>query len=528
MKDDLAKLLDFIDTSGLSRRSFLTRSAAFGATAALGASVLSGKAYAQEPKKGGILKMGLGGGETTDPIDPGLADGPMAFAVGRQWGDAIVNVTADGQIEPRLAESFASNADGTEWTFTIRQGVKFHDGTDMTVDDVVATFKRHSDENSKSGAFGIMQGISEITADGQNVVLKLASGNADLPYLLSDYHLIVQPKGGVDDPNAGIGTGAYKIVSAEPGVRYVFEKNANDWDTTRGHYDGVEMIIINDNTARNSALQAGQVHMINRVDPKVAKLMGQAPGVKVMNVSGRGHYVFIMHVDKAPFDNKDLRLALKYSINRQELVDKILDGFGGIGNDIPINAAYPLFDETLEQRPFDLAKAAEHYKASGHDGSPIELLVADTAFPGAVDAATLWQASANEAGIPLTLKKVPDDGYWSDVWNVQPFCASYWGGRPVQDQMYSTAYISTADWNDTKFKNTDFDALVIQARAETDAAKRKVLYGQIARILHEEGGVIVPMFNDFIDAHSEAIAGWANDPNFEMMGGWASQRTWLA
>lgn len=528
MKDDLAKLLDFIDAGGLSRRSFLTRSAAFGATAVIGASVLAGQAQAQEPKKGGILKMGMGGGETTDSLDPGVSDSPVPFAVNRQWGDTIVNVAADGSLQPRLAESFASNPEGTEWTFTIRQGVKFHDGSDMTVEDVVATFKRHSDENSKSGALGIMQGISEISADGQNVVMKLATGNADLPYLLSDYHLIIQPKGGVDNPAAGIGTGAYKIASAEPGVRYVFEKNAEDWDMTRGHYDGVEMIVINDATARNSALQSGQVHMINRIDPKVAKLLGGAPGVNVANVSGRGHYVFVMHVDTAPFDNKHLRLALKYSINRQEMVDKILDGFGGIGNDIPINAAYPLFDETLEQRPFDLAKAAEHYKASGHDGSPIELLVADGAFPGAVDAASLWQASANAAGIPLTVKKVPDDGYWSDVWNVKPFVASYWGGRPVQDQMYSTAYLSTADWNDTRFKNAEFDALILQARAETDQAKRKELYGQIARILWDEGGVIVPMFNDFIDAYSDAVAGWVEDPNYEMMSGWASQRTWMA
>jgi peptide/nickel transport system substrate-binding protein len=528
MKDDLAKLIDFIDASGLSRRSFLTRSAAFGAAAAIGTTALSGKAHAQEPKKGGTLKIGLGGGETTDSLDPGVSDSPVPFGVNRQWGDTIVNVAADGQLQPRLAESFSSNPEGTEWTFAIRQGVKFHDGTDMTVDDVVATFKRHSDENSKSGALGIMQGISEISADGQNVVMKLATGNADLPYLLSDYHLIIQPKGGVDNPAAGIGTGAYKVVSAEPGVRYVFEKNAADWDADRGHYDGVEIIVINDSTARNSALQAGQVHMINRIDPKVAKLLGKAPGIKVANISGRGHYVFIMHCDTAPFDNNDLRLALKYSINRQEMVDKILDGFGGIGNDIPINAAYPLFDETLEQRPFDPAKAAEHYKASGHDGSPIELLVSDGAFPGAVDAASLWQASANAAGIPLTVKKVPDDGYWSDVWNVKPFCTSYWGGRPVQDQMYSTAYISTADWNDTRFKNAEFDALILQARAETDLVKRKELYSKIAHILWNEGGVIVPMFSDFIDAYSDVVAGWAEDPNYEMMGGFAAQRTWMA
>ena len=420
------------------------------------------------------------------------------------------------------------NADGTVWTLTIRKGVKFHDGTEMTADDVAATFKRHSDENSKSGALGVMKGITDIKVDGDKVVLTLGGPTADLPFLLADYHLIVQPKGGVDNPNAAIGTGPYKVTTEEAGVRYVFEKNADDWDTTRGHYDGVEIIVINDNTARNSALQSGQVHMINRVDPKVAKLLSKAPGVVVTHLAGRGHYVFIMHCDTAPFDNNDLRLALKYSINRQEMVDKVLDGFGSIGNDIPINAAYPLFDETLEQRPYDPAKAAEHYKASGHDGSPIELLVADGAFPGAVDAATLWQASANAAGIPLAVKKVPDDGYWSDVWNVKPFCASYWGGRPVQDQMYSTAYESSAEWNDTRFKNKEFDELLVAARGETDQTKRKEMYSKMAHLLWGEGGVIVPMFNDWVDAHSEAVAGWIDNPDQEMMGGYASWKTWLA
>jgi peptide/nickel transport system substrate-binding protein len=523
MKDDLAKLIDQIDAARLSRRGFMGGVAAVGALATMRA-----PAFAADPNKGGTLKMGMGGGETTDTMDPGLSDSPVPFSVGRQWGDTIVNVTPSGEIEMRLAESMSSDPEGKVWSFNIRQGVKFHDGSDMTVDDVVATFKRHSDENSKSGALGIMKGIADIKADGNAVVFTLTDGNADLPYLLSDYHLIVQPKGGMDDPNAAIGTGPYKVVSVDPGVRYAFEKNADDWDTTRGHYDAVEILVINDATARTSALQSGQVHMINRIDPKVAKLLARAPSVEVKNVSGRGHYVFIMHTDTAPFDNNDLRLALKFAINRVEMVDKILDGYGGVGNDTPINAAYPLFTQAAPQRVYDIEKAKEHYAASGHDGSPIELIVADTAFPGAVDAAALFQQSAEAAGIPLVIKRVPDDGYWSDVWNVKPFCASYWGGRPVQDQMWSTAYLSTADWNDTKFKRADVDALILQARSETDLAVRTELYGKIYKIVNEEGGVICPMFNDFIDAHSDKVAGWIDNPNYEMSGGFASSKTWFA
>jgi len=527
MNDDLAKLIRFIDAGGLSRRGFLGRSVAFGATAVLAGSLASG-ARAEEPKNGGTLKMGWGGGQSTDSLDPAVATNNVTFLLNRQWGDAIVGVTADGKIRPILAESFSANDDATVWTFDIRKGVKFHDGSELTAEDVVATFKRHSDEKTKSGAAGIMKGLKEIKADGQKVVISTDGGNADLPYLLADYHLMIQPKGGVGAEAAAIGTGPYKLKSADTGVRYEFEKNKDDWDTTRGHYDAVEIIVINDDTARNSALQSGQVHIINKVEPKVAGLMAKAPGMKINSQAGHGHYCFIMHCDTKPFDNKDLRLALKYSINRQEMVDKILDGYGAIGNDIPINASYPLFDDKLEQRPFDVAKAAEHYKKSGHDGSPIELIVAETAFTGATDAATLWQATCQQAGIPLTIKKVPDDGYWSNVWNVKPFCASYWGGRPVQDQMYSTAYQSKAEWNDTRFKNEEFDKLLVEARGELDQAKRKEMYSKMAHIVWEEGGAVIPMFNNFVDAYSDTLAGWEDDANYEAMGGWASQRTWFA
>jgi len=229
----------------------------------------------------------------------------------------------------------------------------------------------------------------------------------------------------------------------------------------------------------------------------------------------------------APFDNNDLRMALKLAINRQEMVDKILGGLGSRGNDFPINAAYPLFDDTIAQREYDAAKAAEFYKKSGHDGSPIVLQVAAGAFPGAIEAAQLFQQSANAAGIPLEIKREPDDGYWSNVWNVAPFCASYWGGRPVQDQMYSTAYLSTADWNDTKFKDAHFDELLIAARGELDETKRKAMYSEMANILRDTGGLICPMFNDFVEARREEVGGWTPNGNGEVMDGRGLVKCWL-
>jgi peptide/nickel transport system substrate-binding protein len=234
----------------------------------------------------------------------------------------------------------------------------------------------------------------------------------------------------------------------------------------------------------------------------------------------------IAHCDTAPFDNNDLRLALKYAIDRQEMVDKVLMGYGSVGNDTPLTKGYPLYSE-IEQRVYDPEKAAFHYKKSGHSGSVL-LRTSDVAFPGAVDAAQLFQQSAAKCGITLEVKREPGDGYWSEVWNKQPFSMSYWTGRPTLDQVLSVAYLSSAEWNDTRFKREDFDKLVIGARAELDQTKRKQMYLDALTILRDEGGVMVPMFNQFIDATGPRLAGWVDSPHDEMMNSQVLSRAWVA
>ncbi len=234
-----------------------------------------------------------------------------------------------------------------------------------------------------------------------------------------------------------------------------------------------------------------------------------------------------MFCDTAPFDNRDLRMALKLAMDREELLQKILLGFGEVGNDFPINSVYALFPEGLEQRVFDPDKAADHYRKSGHSG-PIVLRTSEVAFPGAVDAAQLYQQSCAKAGIEIEVRREPGDGYWSDVWNKQPFSLSYWGGRATQDQMYSTGYISTADWNDTRFKNEKFDQMLFAARAELDQEKRKALYRDMALLIRDEGGLIVPFFNQFIDASAaDLIDGYVKNPQGDQMDGYALCECWL-
>lgn len=521
--DDLDRLLR---TGGIDRRRFLKLAAAAGIGTALADGLLAGRALAAEPVKGGTLKLGTSGGESTTSLDPALAASVVPFLNGHQWGDLLLDIADDGSLENRLADEYGSSKDAKVWTFRIRSGVEFHDGRALTPQDVLATLQRHAGEDTKSGAYGIMKDIDSMKVDGDTVVVTLKEANADLPYLMTDYHLVVQPGGGVDAPDAAIGTGPYVLKVAEPGVRYGYEKNPNDWKGDRGHADQVEIVLINDDTARVAALQSGQVHMIERVPPKVVSLVERLPNVEIKSVPGRGHYVFIMHADTPPFADDDLRLALKYAMNREEMVDKILFGHGSIGNDIPINSAYPLFSDDIPQRTYDPEKAAFHFKKSGHSG-PVLLRTAEVSFPGAVDASQLYQQSCAAAGITLEIKREPGDGYFAEVWNVQPFCTSYWGGRPTQDQMYSTAYQSSADWNDTHFYHPDFDKMLLTARGELDDAKRKAIYRDMGVMLHDEGGLICPMFNDWIEGVSTDVGGWAANGNQAMMNGQALSRCWL-
>ncbi len=480
---------------GFRRREFIEAAAALGAGTALATS-LAGRAFAQSPQKGGHLKLGIDSAGATDSLDPATYTANYMQTVGYQWGNPLVELDENNNTIPELAESWEPNADATEWVFKLRKGVQFSNGKEMTAADVIYAIDHHRGAESKSGAQGYLQVIKELKAsDSHEVTLTLDGGNADVPYILSDYHLMIVPEG--TDFNQPVGTGPYVIKSFEPGVRTLAERNPNYWKEGRGHADSVETLAINDLTARTSALQTGAVHFVNRLDPKTVDLLKRMPGLQVFDVPSAGHYTFPMRCDTPPFDNNDLRLALKYGIDRDDLVKKILRGYGKVGNDHPVPEFDPFYAADIPQRPYDPEKAKFHFGKSGVSG-PITLSIADAAFTGAVDAATLYKEHLAKAGITLDVRREPADGYWSNVWMVKPFCGSYWGGRPTADLMLSVAYQSDAAWNESFWKREAFDQLLKQARAELDTGKRKQMYHDLQLMVHEDGGEVIPMFNNFL------------------------------
>jgi peptide/nickel transport system substrate-binding protein len=248
------------------------------------------------------------------------------------------------------------------------------------------------------------------------------------------------------------------------------------------------------------------VDVIDAVDLNTVDLLKRAKGVKVLATTGTQHYTFPMDTRAAPFSDNNVRQALKYAIDRQELLDKILSGYGAIGNDHPIGRSNRYFAADLEQKVYDPDKAKFYLKKAGLDTLTVSLSSADSAFPHAVDAAILYSEKAAKAGVTINVVREPSDGYWSNVWMKKPFCACYWGGRPTEDWMFATAYAAGAPWNDTFWNNERFNALLKEARSELDESKRRQMYAELQDIVANQGGVVIPMFASYVMGHSDKIA----------------------
>ena len=491
----------------ISRRQFLARAAALGATAALLPDCLLPSLARAEPQKGGRLRVGSSGGSTTDNLDPATLPATMPQHVFVTMMNNLVELDPDMQPEPVLAESMEPSSNASVWAFKLRKGVEFHNGKSMTSADVLDTLNYHMNEDSKSPAKSILSGIEEVKADGDHtVIFKLSEGNADFPFLLSGYRMGIFPEGtrGADF-DKGIGTGPFTLRTYRPGVRYLGTRNPNYFKSGLPHFDEVEIIGISDTNARTNALKTGEIDIMNQCDVKTYHLLSRLPGIKELNVAGAMHYTMPMRCDTPPFDNNDVRLAMKFAADRKQLLDVILRGYGSLGNDHPNPSFNRYYASELPQRIFDPDKARFHLKKAGMANETFTLHAADAAFSGAVDAAVLFAEQASKAGVKVKVAREPNDGYWSNVWMKKPWCMSYWGGRPSEDWFFSLAYAEDASWNETYWKNEKFNKLLKEGRAELDNDKRRAMYVEMQRLIRDQGGAVIPLFINFLHAASDRL-----------------------
>lgn len=512
-----------------NRRQAIQAGAAAGGLAVAGPAF--GAAHAK-PKKGGTLRMGIAGANTSDSWDGRThSDSYMIMAAHGTVFDCLTEVKADGSLSGELAESWEASSDAKTWTFNLKQGVTFHNGKDFGADDVIESLALHTAEDAKSAAKPIVSSIEEIKKQNDHqVTMTLKAGNADFPFLLSDYHILMHPAGMIEESIAkGIGTGCYKVETFDPGVRALMSKYADHYDDSKGFFDSIEQIAMNDAQARTNALMTNQVDAINRMDFKTEQLIKANPNTEILEVTGNQHYTFPMLTGTDPYGSLEVRQALKHLFNRQELVDKILLGHGAVANDHPIGPANQYYAADLEQNDYDPEKAKSLLKKAGMEGLSVDLSVSEAAFAGATDAGQLIQNSAKAGGVNINVVKEPADGYWSNVWLKKPWCACYWSGRATEDWMFSTAYESGVPWNDHGWENARFQSLLLEARATLDTAKRKDMYTEMQSLCSKEGGTVIPMYANYVDAHSTKLANSGTIGNlWQMDGSRIAERWWFA
>ncbi|MEQ8666400.1 MAG: ABC transporter substrate-binding protein [Rhodospirillales bacterium] len=515
----------------LSRREFISYAGAAGIATTAAGSMWTTKVAQAAPKKGGTFRFGVHDGNTSDTFDPGTFYSVQQIQLAHTHRSYLTEVTNENGLGPDLADTWEATPDAKNWTFELNKEATWHNGKKVTANDVVASINHHRGDDSTSAVKSLFSSIADVKADGDHTVkITLSEGVADLPWYLTDYHMCICPADadGTIDWQSGMGSGPYRVKEFEFGIGGALERH-DGWHREGAYFDAVEYAILNDPNARQTAIVTGDVDAITSVDLKTLTLLGRDPNVEIDNVPSGSSINLSMFCDTAPFDDVNVRLALKHSIDRQEMIDKIAFGTGTMGNDFHVSANMPYYPEGLEQNDYDLDKAKSYLKKAGLSSLSCELSASDSVYPGAVDMVTLYREQAKGAGIDITPVREPADGYWGDVWLKKPFVFVKWGARGTPDQMFSIAYAADAAWNETHWKNPRFNELLTMAKSELDDAKRAEMYREMCQLSRDDGGTIIPFFANFVGArrknvqHSGQIASsWESD------GARACHRWWFA
>ncbi|WP_397542918.1 ABC transporter substrate-binding protein [Roseovarius salis] len=524
------RLADAAREGRISRRSFMSYSMAAGMTASAATGLWTSSAHAA-PQRGGTFRVGVHDGNTSDTHDPGTYVSRQQIYLAHQYRSYLTLIEPDGTLGPDLASNWEANEDASVWTFELNPNASFHSGKPVTANDVVASLNHHRGEDTTSAAKALLTSITDVAADGDHtVVVTLESGLADLPWLMTDYHLAICPANddGTIDWQSGDGSGPYKIDQGEWGVQWSLSRH-DGWHLEGAYFDKVEMLVLNDPNARQTALVTGDVDAVSLIDLKTSSLLQRDPNIAVENVPSAAAITMPMFCDTAPFDDVNVRNALKLAINRDEIIDKIAFGAATKGNDFHHSPAMPYWPDDIPQREYDPDQAKSLLKKAGAEGLSVNIHTADSVFSGAVDMCVLYSEQAKQAGIDVKVVREPNDGYYSDVWLKESFTAVSWGARPTPDVMYSLAYKADADWNESRWQNERFNELLLKAKAELNNERRAEMYREMALLARNDGGTIIPMFNNFVYARrSNVMRGDSLAASWELDGARAPSRWWFA
>ncbi|MEQ8444215.1 MAG: ABC transporter substrate-binding protein [Alphaproteobacteria bacterium] len=529
-KRTLDRIVEAAKGRKLDRRQFMNHAVTAGLTAAAASTMWSERVAASTPTNGGTFKFGVHDGNTSDTHDPGTYYSVQHIQLAHTFRSYLTEITSENGLGPDLADSWSSSEGATQWVFEINKDATFHDGRPVTSNDVIASINHHRGDDSTSAVKALFSPIEDVQADGDHAIkLTLSEGVADLPWFFTDYHAVICPanEDGSIDWESGMGSGPYKIRDWQFGIGGILERH-DGWHREGAYFDEIEVTILNDPNARQTALVTGDVDAITSVDLKTLSLLARSPDVEIDDVPSGSAITLPMFCDTAPFDDVNVRLALKYAINREEIIEKIAFGTATVGNDFHVSPNMPYYPEGLEQRPYDPDKAKWHLEQAGHSSLSINLSASDSVYPGAVDMVTLFREHANGTGLDITPVREPADGYWGDVWLTKPFVFVKWGARATPDQMFSIAYKDDAPWNESHWQNERFNELLIMAKSETDEALRAEMYREMCILAKDDGGTIIPMFTNFVGGRRKNVRhGPSIASSWESDGARATHRWWF-
>jgi peptide/nickel transport system substrate-binding protein len=499
----------------ISRRNLLKGAAAIGGAFALGPVMSAcgggggGGGTAASPtgaaKKGGILKVGIPGGQGKDTADPHMAPFVPDDAINWLMFEGLAQFSPDYKPELLLAEEITPNSDATVWTVRLKPDIPWQDGRTVSADDVVFTFQRICDPDNPLDGASAMGGLKPENV--KKVDDLTVTFTYDEPFVLFATDAVTQrlvhivP---VDfDPKNPIGTGPFQLVDFKPGDRFGFT-GFKDYHGGAPYLDEVSLIQFPEETARVNAFVGGTVDAIAEL-PHSQVTAIEGAGLVPLNAKSGGWMPFCMRIDREPFTDVRVRQAFRLIPDRQRILDNAFNGIGWIANDMysPFDQGYP---KDLPQRQQDLEQAKSLLKQARYEDLSIEVVTSDAVGAGAVAAAQIFAENAKGAGVNVKVNKVDGGIIYGDDYLSWTFSMDFWGLRNYLQQALSGC-TPDAPYNETHWKNDQWYTLIKDALRTVDDGKRNELVGQAATIEYEEGGYIINTFKNQLDAYSDNVTG---------------------
>ena len=429
--------------------------------------------------------------------DPAFISSDSEVLVANQVYDYLVDVDPQSNVIPRLATEWQAGDDGLTYTFTLAEGVTWHDGDPLTAEDVVWTYNRLRDPDLGSPTVDLYSNISDIQATGDlEVTFTLAQPNPFFLFDLSDNHALII-KNGTEDATDFNGSGPFVVENYSPEDRISLVANENYFVEGQPKLAGVEVIFFNDETAAVDALRGGQIDLAMRMSTSLFESLQGEEGITTVDIPTNGFDLVRLRADQEPGNNPQVLQALKLATDREAILQLVQQGYGAVGNDSPIGPLYEAFhaaDVTPPARDVTAAQALLA-EAGYPDGLDLVMYTPDTG--GRPDLAAVLQSQWAEAGVNVEINVVPESVYYSEDpnnWLDANLGITGWGSRPYPQFYLDVMLVCDAKWNESHFCDETFDALAATAGSTLDDQERIEAYRGIQELLVEQGPVIIPYY----------------------------------